>query len=248
MQNKFQQSPLGRAEYFDIIQKDAHYPLGGEGGLMDPKIKNKLDKFFSKYKTQKYRKGEIFIRAGDDPSGVHHIISGRVKKYAISKKGEELIVNMFKPPAFFPMDFAINQLPNNYFYETMEDSQMIKAPINDVVEFIKNEPEVLYDLLARVYKGSEGLLTRMTYLMAGNAYSRLVSELVIHAKRFGEKNNKTITLKVSEKDLATQVGMTRETVSREMKILKDKRLVSFAKGQLVIKNIENLEEELASDF
>ncbi|MBP7832213.1 MAG: Crp/Fnr family transcriptional regulator [Candidatus Levybacteria bacterium] len=215
---------------------------------MDTNVDKKIEIFFSKFRKQKYRKGEILVRAGDEPSGIFYLKTGRVKKYAISKKGDELIVNIFKPTSFFPMSHAMNHLPNNYFYEAMEDLELIKSPVDEVNHFVKNEPDVLYDLLSRVYRGSEGLLTRMTYLMAGNAYSRLIAELIIIAKRFGEKSGKTVSIKTTEKDLAIQVGMTRETVSREMKILKEKGLVKFNKGLLTIKDIFELEEELSSEI
>ncbi len=210
-------------------------------------LDKKIDKFFGQFKQQKYKKGEILIRAGDDPTGVYYLKKGRVKKYAISRKGDELIVNIFKPFSFFPMSHAINHLPNNYFYEAMEDLELVKAPAKEVDQFVKSNSDVLYDLLARVYRGTEGLLTRMTYLMAGNAYSRLLAEIVIIAKRFGKKVGLSITIETTEKDLATQVGMTRETVSRELKILKENNLVEFQKGKLIIKNIERLEEELSKD-
>lgn len=210
-------------------------------------LDKKIDKFFGQFKQQKYKKGEILIRAGDDPTGVYYLKKGRVKKYAISRKGDELIVNIFKPFSFFPMSHAINHLPNNYFYEAMEDLELVKAPVKEVDQFVKSNSDVLYDLLARVYRGTEGLLTRMTYLMAGNAYSRLLAEIVFIAKRFGKKVGLSITIETTEKDLATQVGMTRETVSRELKILKENNLVEFQKGKLIIKNIERLEEELSKD-
>lgn len=213
---------------------------------MDEVVAKKLEDFFTKYRHQSYKKGEILVRADENPSGIFYLKSGRVKKYAISKKGDELIVNIFKPISFFPMSHAVNHLPNSYFYEAMENLELIKAPAEDVVKFLKDNPDVTYDLLSRVYRGSEGLLTRMTYLMAGNAYSRLIAELIIVAKRFGQANGKEVVVTTTEKDLATQIGMTRETVSREMKILKNRSLVTFEKSRLVIKNLDKLEEELGN--
>lgn len=215
---------------------------------MDDKVAGKIDEFFSRFKTQKYKKGEILIRAGDDLSSIFYLKVGRVKKYAISKKGDELIVNIFKPISFFPMSHVMNQLPNNYFYEAMEELELIKAPMAEVEKFVKGESDVVYDLLARVYRGTEGILTRMTYLMAGNAYSRLVAELIIIAKRFGKSDGKKIIISITEKDLANQVGMSRETVSREIKLLKDKGLVEFNRGILTINNLDKLEEELSSEY
>ncbi|EKD65373.1 MAG: transcriptional regulator, Crp/Fnr family [uncultured bacterium] len=205
---------------------------------MDLKIQKKIDEFFTRFKYQKYKKGEILVRADDDPPGIFYLKSGRVKEYAISKKGDELVVNMFKPISFFPMSWAINNTPNMYFFEAIIDIEVWRAPKDKVLEFIKANPDVLCDLLSRVYRGTDGMMTRMTYLMAGNAYARLITELIIHAKRFGNP------LRISEKDLAASSGMTRETISREMKTLKDKGLVSFQKNTLTIKNLKELENEL----
>jgi CRP-like cAMP-binding protein len=213
---------------------------------VDTEIAKKIDKFFTQFKHVTYKKGEIIIRADDNPSGIFYLISGNVRKYAISKKGDELVVNIFKPISFFPMSWAINNEPNEYFYDALTSLEIYRAPKEKVVEFIKNNPDVLYDLISRVYRGTDGMTRRMTYLMNGNAYARLNIELIIHAKRFGKKidNSAKIEVKVSEKELASQSGMTRETVSREMKELKDKGLVNFNKNILTIKSIEELENEL----
>jgi len=216
---------------------------------MDTNVAKKIENFFIKFKNIKYKKGEILIRADDDPNGILYLVSGNVCQYAISQKGDEFVVNIFKPISFFPMSWAINDEPNEYFYEALTSVEIYRAPKEKVVDFVKNNPDVLYDLMSRVYKGTDGLLRRMTYLMAGNAYARLLTELIIHAKRFGKKNEKTtrIEIKVSEKELASQAGMTRETVSREMKNLKDKRIVTFDKNVLAINSIEELEKELLEE-
>ena len=213
---------------------------------MDTNIAKKIEEFFTQFKHIKYKKSEILIRADDNPSGILYLVSGNVRKYAISQKGDELVVNIFKPISFFPMSWAINNEPNEYFYDALTPVEIYRAPKEKVVEFIKNNPDVLYDLMSRVYSGTDGMLRRMTYLMAGNAYARLITELTIHAKRFGKKNESTgkIEIKVSEKELASQAGMTRETVSREIKGIKDKGLVTFDKNVLIINNIEDFENEL----
>lgn len=213
---------------------------------MDKKIIEALDAFFTQFKHQVYKKGEILVRADENPTGIFYLTKGNVKEYAISKKGDEIVVNMFKPISFFPMSWAINNTQNMYYFEAVTDLEVWKAPQDKALAFIKENPDVLYDLIARVYRGTDGLLLRMTYLMSGNANARLVMELLIHAKRFGEKGKDSISVSVavSEKDLAAQAGLTRETVSREMKRLKDKKLVIFEKNVLTIKNIQKLEEEL----
>lgn len=211
---------------------------------MDETLSKKINNFFKQYKHQVYNKGEILIRADDNPLGIFCLIKGNVKQYVISKKGEELAVNVFKPVAFFPMSWAINETPNGYFYEAMTDVEVWRAPRGDVIEFIQSNPDVLYDLMSRVYKGVDGVLTRMTYLMSGDAYARLITEIIIYTKRFGKGRN-NVELNISEKDLAAQAGMTRETVSREMKTLKDKGLIVSNEHKLIVMDIGKLEDELS---
>lgn len=211
---------------------------------MNEEVKNKVVDFFAKFPLQKYRKGEILVRAGDNPSGIFYLKSGLVKEYAISRKGEEVVVNIFKPGAFFPMSYAINQTPNHYFFEALDDLTLVRAPREKVVEFVKNEHDVLFDLLSRIYMGMDGLLMRMTYLMSGSAYERIIAELIIVAKRFGEKNNNSYDIKITEKDLASHIGMTRETVSRDLKLLKDNGMIVVTNKNIHLKDIGLLESEL----
>lgn len=214
---------------------------------MDDQIKKRLEDFFAQFKKQTFRKGEILVRADDDPSGIYYLTDGYVRMYLISAKGDEIVLNIFKPISFFPMSWAINNTKNIYYYEAISEVTLWRAPKDDVIVFLKSNPEVLYNLLSRVYRGVDGVLTRMAYLMSSNANARLITELLIAAKRFGKTNDtKEVTLSIPEKDIGSQAGLTRETVSREMKVLKDKGLVSLHKSVLTIKDIIQLENELTN--
>lgn len=216
--------------------------------VMDIKVVQKINAYFTKFKHQAYKKGEILVRADDNPFGIFYLKSGVVKEYVISKGGNELVLNIYKAISFFPMSWAINNAPNRYYYEALTDAEIYRAPREKTLEFIKKNPDVLYDLVSRVFVGTEGLLMRMAYLMSGNAYARLVAELIIHAKRFGKKTKEGIEITASERELASHIGIARETVNREMRILKEKKLASCRKNILIIKDIEKLEEELSSNF
>lgn len=212
---------------------------------VNSKVAEKVEVFFTQFNHHTYKKREILIRAGETPLYVFFIKAGTVKEYTISKKGTEVVLNIFKPTSFFPMSWAINNTPNMYFFEAMTSLEVWRAPRERVTEFLKQEPEVVYDLLSRVFRGTDGLLNKMSYLMAGSAYSRLVLELVIQGKRMGMQKENRVHLNVSELDLAAEVGMRRETVSRELKILKEKGFVSFHNNILVLNDLEELEQELA---
>ncbi len=212
---------------------------------MSEDVSNKIEAFFENYRSRKYAKGQILILNGDDTTYVYHLIDGRVKQYDVTYRGDEIILNVFKPPAFFPMSLAINKVPNPYIYEAETDIEIRQAPADDVVRFIKENPDVLFDLLSRVYRGVDGLLGRLAHLMASSAKGRLMFELLIACQRFGSKNDDgSCSVALNEKDLGARAGLSRETVSREMnKLIKDK-LATLKGGTVTIQDLNAFEEKL----
>lgn len=215
---------------------------------MEQEIKQRLDDFFGEYPVRRIDKGEVILRPDDKLEHVFYLTHGSVIQYDISSAGNEVVVNAFKPNAFFPMSMAINRAPSSYFFETATPVVVHVAPADDVVVFLKKNPDVLFDLLARVYRGTDGLQRRMAHLMGGNAKSRLIFELINAAYRFGEKTDDGIRIPLTENDLAKRSGLSRETVSRTANKFKNDGLVTVRQSSIVVADIAKLEKMLGSDL
>lgn len=210
-------------------------------------IETKLQTFFSKYPSLAFRKGSVLFEAGKEPTGIYYIESGIVRRYWIFENGTEITFNLYKPHSFLPMSWAIGDVPSMHTYEALTDIKVRKAPKKDVLEFLQKEPDIVYDLLRRVYIGMEGLWTHIESLTTGNSFIKLASSLLILAKRFGKQdahNTITVELKMSEQDIANYAGMSRETASREFQKLKKEHIASFEKGTVFIEDMKKLENLL----
>lgn len=215
---------------------------------MDSQIAQKVEDFFSQYRPRQYAKGQILIHADDNPETVFNIVRGHVKQYDISYRGDEVVLNIFSAPAFFPMSYAINKTPNKYFFEAETDVELRLAPVDDVVKFIEANHDVAYDLLARVYRGLDGILGRMAHLMSSSAKSRVMYELLIEGRRFGTKRGGQTAVVLNEGDIGSRSGLARETVNREMQKLKKEGFISVASHEIIIKDIENLSEAISAEL
>lgn len=214
---------------------------------MNQQILDKLNEHFSKYELKTCVKGKMLILADHEPEGVSLLVSGLVEQYDITPEGNNLIVNIFKPPAFFPMSWAINGTKNTYFYSALTDVEFRQANANETVVFLKANPDVMFDLLSRVYKGTDALLRRLVLAASGAAASRLMFELLIEAYRFGAAiDDKTVLIKVKQAALADRSGLARETVSRELHKLEQQNLIGLS-GQRITVNTKKLETELRLD-
>lgn len=201
-----------------------------------------VEDFFGQYRLRRYQKGQVLLLSGDDAHYVFYLVKGRVKQYDVSYRGDEVVVNIFKPHAFFPMSLAINKKPNQYIYEAETDIELHQAPAEEVVALLKNNPEVTFDLLSRVYSGMDGVLERMVHLMKSTARERLMFEILMDCKRFGEQqSNGLFSSSITETELATRAGLSRETVSREMQGLVKNGLVSLKGGKLTILDLPAFE-------
>ncbi len=214
---------------------------------MNIAVLSKVEAFFGNYTLKHFDGRQILIHAGEDPKGIIYLQSGQVRQYDITERGDEVVVNVFKPPAFFPMLWAINKSPNEYFYETVGKVEARVAPVDEALSFIKQNPDVVYDLLSRLYSGVEGMQRRMAHLMGGSSRSRVLFELALECRRFGVKGRDgSFALMIREEELAKRCGLARETVSRELAELKKNHIIEVNYNHFVVKDLNHIEAELGT--
>lgn len=215
----------------------------------DQSVELKVRRFFGRYPLRQCPKGQILIHAGVEPAGVFYLAEGTVRQYDISPSGVEIVVNVFQPPAYFSMSWAINKTPVRYFFETASQVSYRQAPAGETVAFIKANPDVMFDLLSRVYSGTDGLLRRTAHLMSSGARKRLLFELINTTRRFGHPyDTAAYSLEIQESDLAKLAGLARETVSRELQKLKKAGLVQIRRNNLLVKDLKALEKLLGDNL
>ncbi|HSX28257.1 MAG TPA: Crp/Fnr family transcriptional regulator [Candidatus Saccharimonadales bacterium] len=205
--------------------------------------------FFARYPTKTFAKGEVLIQAESEPPGIFYIREGRISQYDIASSGRTIVVNVFTPAAFFPMSWAINRTPNHYFFEAMTEVITYQAPAEDVVAFLRDNQDVLFDLLSRVYRGTDGLLRRIAHLMGGDSRTRLQFELLNAAYRFGEtRPDGMVFVPLKESDLAQSSGLVRETVNRTIHRLKVAGLITVTHQGFILRDLAELERTLGDEL
>lgn len=205
--------------------------------------------FYKQFSTREYKKGEILIRADDNPQGIFCLTKGYVRQFTISKTGIELTLQILKPITYFPLIWAVNGAPNIYFYEALTPVEVGRAPKEQVMSFIKDKPSIILELMSKLLGDYAEILSRIEHLVFSDAYRRVISVLLYIAKHFGEKEGKGIIVnhRFTQQDIATLVGVARETASVEIGILEKKGLVKYVDHSMQFADIQKLEGELASD-
>jgi CRP-like cAMP-binding protein len=133
------------------------------------------------------------------------------------------------------MSWAINRTTNKFFYSAASEVTVRMGDPAEVVVFLKENPDVMLDLLSRVYKGTDGLLKRFSLAASGATINRLLLELLIEGYRFGLKlGDEKVQIKISQSTLSSRTGLARETISRELRALQAGNLINRTKDGIVI--------------
>ena len=206
---------------------------------------SKIDKFFAKYPLRRYEKGQILVNANEDVDRIYYIVSGQVVQYDTTDRGVQIVVNVYKNPAFFPFNQVVVEAPNLYFFEAFRTTEVREAPIQDVIEFVKNNADVGFSLIKRLSVGLEAIERRMAHAMSGRSINRVTFELITQCKRFGVKERDgSYLLDMHEHELASRAGLSRETVNRMLHILKRYNLVAINHKMLIVRDLQGLEDRL----
>lgn len=191
----------------------------------------------------------MLIRADDDPQGIFYLKDGYVRQYTISKAGFELTLHILKPISYFPMVWAVNGTPNVYYFEALTPVEVGRAPRSQVVGFIKDKPTIIFALMSELLEDYAESLTRIEHLVFSDAYRRVISVLLYIAKHFGEEHDggAIVYHRFTQQDIATLVGVARETASNELTKLEKKGLIKYIDHSILFENVKALELELASE-
>lgn len=216
---------------------------------MDEATQKSLSDFFSQYPLKQYHKGQILIYAHEDPRGIFYIEKGMIRKYDVTTEGDEVVLNVFQPKVFFPLEWALNKTANRYFFEAHTPIDVRCAPVDAFTAYLELHPELIRKLLGQVYSGLEASYRRVTLLMAGDTHSRVLFELLVEAKRSGEmRSDGSCLVTIGTGDLAQRAGLSRETINRELvKIIQSGDVTRQEGRSLLIRNVNDLEQQLGED-
>ena len=188
------------------------------------------------------KKGDVLFRKGDEGTALYIIIKGRMKIAVPSKLGDEITLAILSQGDFFGEMALLDSLPRSADATAVEETLLYVLNRSDFLSFlIHNENAVrsiLYALSSRLRK-TDDFLTEVCFLNISARLARRLlemSESLIHENKTGS----SMELKLTQKDLASLLGTTRETINRELKILRDRGIVSTSRNLITIHNRELL--------
>jgi CRP/FNR family transcriptional regulator len=208
---------------------------------MDTDLLKRLNPFFAQYKPLNYKKGQVILRPEDKIEYIYFIEKGYVKFYYLSADGKELTFLIYKPGYIFPLLFTfLGNTTTKYYFEAYTPLTLRRAPRETFTELISTNTFLMFSLSQEVVRRWQELLNRMELLKLGTASQNVAYVVALCAEQFGVRKGHAVTidLPLAHKDIASMVGLTRETVSLEMKKLEQLGVIEYKRSNITIKDLD----------
>lgn len=200
---------------------------------------SELKELFEKMPIIRRDKSQIVIYQGDEVKHFFYIKSGYVKAYNINDDGEERILILRKPGDIFPLlrDPAQPGYVSPYFYDTMTTAEIGMIKQTDFLEKVASSREAAWALLRYTSDFSSQLTERLAQIENKTAEGKLENLLPYLKNICGKPNGDgswRLELKLTHQDLASLLGIARETVSREIQTLAKRGVVKNNSGYIIL--------------
>lgn len=172
-------------------------------------------------------------------SGLYVVAEGMVKIYRISPEGRLHTLSLLKPPATFNEVAAVDGRTNPYNAVAVTQTRIANISHEMLMELLATERDLLksyVQALAHVNREYIELLEDMTFR---SIPSRL-AKLFLHETTYADTIAETPT-KLSQEDIASILGTTREVVGRALRGLFNAGLLKKRGRVVYIANREGLE-------
>lgn len=192
------------------------------------------------------KKGEVLFRKGDEGSTLYIVRSGSIRIVLPSSTGDEVTPAILTERDFFGEMALLDGMPRSADAVAMEPSELYALNREDFLLFLKNNEQAIksiFSFLSMRLRKTDDLLEDVCFLTIS---TRLARRLVDLAENYGhvDENDSTlhIDLRLTQKDLASMVGVTRESINKELRVLREKDLVSTTGNTIQILNMERLKK------
>lgn len=201
-------------------------------------------------RIRSYKKGATLLFQGEIPRHAFIIEEGVVRAYSVKTSGEESIAALFTKGDIFPLPWLFSTTSNTlFYYEAMGDVRVSCIPKDEFHTTISKDPAILKEVLQYINKQYTAMLVRITGLSQSRAIEKISFTFYYLLFRYGiESANGVykIDLKLSHSMIASLTGLTRESTTTNLGVLKAKGIITYTRSSFSV-NKRKLENFIGED-
>lgn len=181
--------------------------------------------------------GEMVFGPTRNPSFVYYLESGLVRLFRASPSGEELTIGFVRPGELFGELAVLPDAERASYAETRRRSKVWRIPVETFRKVVTSQAGALFEVTKQIGGRLEQIESRLEDVVFRDVRTRLARLLLRLGQDFGEQHEDesiSIALSLTQTDLATLIGATRQTVSTALTELREAGLIGRDRRELVL--------------
>ena len=183
----------------------------------------------------------------DMPGTMMYMIeSGSVRVISIGLTGQELTLNVLGPGEIFGELSILDGEQRSATALTLDNTVVWLVSQSDLKEFMREYPTVNQAMIQILVERVRATARRLEAMTFQDVLGRLSYELLSLAERSGVpcEEGIEITIPLTQVDLATMVGATRESVNKAVSVLRDQKVVEVDGTRWIILDPKGIQQIL----
>ena len=188
----------------------------------------------TKMRNKKYSKSDIILMEDEVGDTFFIILEGSVKVTRDSEDGREVILAVLSSGNFFGEISLLDGKTRSANAIALEKTSLMILKRNDFLQLLKEIPQISISLLSELAKRIRKTDEQVENLAFSDAEKRIGISILSISEQLGVVKNGLVKIPKLpfHQDIANMAGTSRETVSRMLKLLETKKLITRNSNEL----------------
>jgi CRP-like cAMP-binding protein len=197
-----------------------------------------------KFATEKrYRRGQTIFQRGDNGSSLMAVLHGRVRISSVSGEGKEVTLNVISPGEIFGELALLDGKPRSNDAAATEDTLLLVVERRYFLPFLAKNADLTLRLLAVLcekLRRTSMALEEIALFDLPVRLARVLQKLAVDYGRPGPCGTR-IEMKLSQRDLSNLVAASRESVNKQLRTWRERKVVDLEDGFIVLRRPAELD-------
>jgi CRP/FNR family cyclic AMP-dependent transcriptional regulator len=179
-----------------------------------------------------YQKHAVVVNEGDRTDSLYVILSGRVKVFVADEDGHEVVLSTQGAGEYFG-EMVLDEGPRSASVMTLEPSRFAIVTKEQFSAFLASHPAFTLRLVRKLIHRARALTNNvrsLALLDVCGRVARLLLELSVE-----ESGRRVIPERLTQQDIASRVGASREMVSLILKDLAVGGYIELGRGRITLR-------------
>jgi CRP/FNR family cyclic AMP-dependent transcriptional regulator len=175
--------------------------------------------------TRAFPRSAVVLNEGDRTDSLYIILEGRVKAFVSDADGREVVLSTQGAGEYFG-EMVLDEGPRSASIMTLEPCRFLVVPQSDFKDFLLKNPALAVRVIEKLIHRVRSLTENVKSLALMDVYGRIARLLLeLAVERDGRL---MISERLTQKDIASRIGASREMVSL---ILKDLTVGGYIRNE-----------------